>query len=169
MLSDLDILNCIHNESLLGDHHILIRPLNPERLQPASYDVALGDKILQDEDSYDITGGFELRPQQFILGSLVEHLELGNAIAARIEGKSSWGRKGLLVHATAGFIDPGWRGIITLELANLSSKPIVLTSGMLIAQLSFYKLSSPAVRPYGHPSLQSKYQGATGVEASKLP
>jgi dCTP deaminase len=116
--------------------------------------------ILVEEDSY------ELKPGEFILGSTVERVEIPDNLCARVEGKSSLGRLGLLVHATAGYIDPGFRGKITLEIMNLNNRPIILRAGKPICQLSLIELTSPAKRPYGHAELNSKYQDQRGVQES---
>jgi dCTP deaminase len=108
---------------------------------------------------------FVIHPGEFCLGRTLEHVELPDDIVARIEGKSSIGRLGLIVHATAGFCDPGWRGTLTLELNNLTRVPIRLYAGLPIAQLSFMTLDAPARRPYGHQELGSHYQGQ--VEATE--
>ena len=111
---------------------------------------------------------FILHPGEFVLGTTLERLTLPDDIVARIEGKSSLGRLGLLIHATAGFVDPGWsNGQITLELSNVAPLPIRLWPGMKIAQLSFMRMDAPAERPYGHPELGSKYQGQKGPTPSR--
>lgn len=111
---------------------------------------------------------FIIRPGSFCLGSTVESITLPDDIVARVDGKSSLGRLGLLVHATAGYVDPGWTGCLTLELSNQSQMPIALYCGMRIAQVSFYALTTPVDRPYGSPGLGSKYQGQTGPTASRI-
>jgi dCTP deaminase len=108
---------------------------------------------------------FVIHPGEFVLGRTTEYVELPDDLVARIEGKSSLGRLGLIVHATAGFVDPGFQGTLTLEITNLTRVPIVLWPGKPIAQLSFMTLDRPAERPYGHPELGSHYQGQ--VEATE--
>jgi dCTP deaminase len=108
---------------------------------------------------------FVIHPGEFCLGATLEYVALPDDIVARIEGKSSLGRLGLIVHATAGFCDPGWKGTLTLELNNLTRVPIILHPGLPIAQLSFMTLDAPAQRPYGHAELGSHYQGQ--VEATE--
>lgn len=108
-----------------------------------------------------------LMPQEFCLGSTVERVEIPNYLVGRIEGKSSLGRLGLMIHATAGYIDPGWKGKITLEIYNLNYRPIILRSGKGICQLSFAYLASPAAYPYGHEKIGSRYQNQTTVTASR--
>ena len=110
---------------------------------------------------------FVIHPGEFCLGRTLEWVELPDDIVARIEGKSSLGRLGLIVHATAGFCDPGWKGTLTLELNNLTRIPIKLYPGLEIAQLSFMILDRPALRPYGSPELGSHYQGQRAATASR--
>ncbi len=173
MLSDRDI------RAALAAGKIKISPSVPDNaVQPASLDLHLANTFWVfppsneifdprspiTDDSHrtpTITDEFDIYPGQFVLASTTEHVSLGPAHAARIEGKSSLGRLGLFVHITAGFIDPGFAGNITLELLNVSGRPLRLHAGMKIAQLSIQELTSPAERPYGHPELGSKYQGQT--------
>ena len=108
-----------------------------------------------------------IHPGEFCLGRTLEWVELPDDIVARIEGKSSIGRLGLIVHATAGFCDPGWKGTLTLELNNLTRVPIKLYPGLPIAQLSFMALDRPALRPYGSPELGSHYQGQRAATESR--
>lgn len=110
---------------------------------------------------------FILHPGEFVLGSILEYVTVPDNLAARLEGKSSLGRLGLLTHSTAGFIDPGFTGHITLELSNTANLPIALYPGMKIGQLAIFTLSSPAENPYGSGQLGSKYQGQRGPTASK--
>ena len=110
---------------------------------------------------------FVIHPGEFCLGRTLEWVELPDDIVARIEGKSSLGRLGLIVHATAGFCDPGWKGTLTLELNNLTRIPIKLYPGLPIAQLSFMTLDRPALRPYGSPELGSHYQGQRAATESR--
>jgi dCTP deaminase len=113
-------------------------------------------------------GYFVLHPGEFVLGSTVESVTLGPAHVARLEGKSSLGRLGLMCHATAGWIDPGFSGRITLELSNVANLPIRIYPGMPIGQLSFARLSSPAAHPYGSDAAGSKYQGQDGPTESRM-
>ena len=108
-----------------------------------------------------------IHPGEFCLGTTLEFIALPDDIVARIEGKSSLGRLGLIVHATAGFCDPGWQGTLTLELNNLTRVPIKLWSGLPVAQLSFMMLDRPAERPYGHADLGSHYQGQVDATESR--
>jgi dCTP deaminase len=110
---------------------------------------------------------FILHPGEFVLGSVLQRIALPDDIAARVEGKSSLGRLGLLTHATAGFIDPGFTGHVTLELSNMATLPIKLWPGMKIGQLCFFRLSSPAEHPYGSARYGSRYQGQQGPTASR--
>jgi len=112
-------------------------------------------------------GVFMLHPGEFVLGSTLERVTLPDDLVARLEGKSSLGRLGLLIHSTAGFIDPGFDGHVTLELSNVANLPITIYPGMKIGQLSFVQMSEPAETPYGSGALGSKYQGQRGPTPSK--
>jgi dCTP deaminase len=109
---------------------------------------------------------FILHPGEFVLGQTLEWVELPDDLVARLEGKSSLGRLGLLIHSTAGYVDPGWKGNLTLELSNVANLPIALYFGMRIGQISFFQMSSPVERPYGTKGLGSKYQGQSEPTAS---
>ena len=111
--------------------------------------------------------GFVLHPGEFVLGSTFEQVTLPDDIAARLEGKSSLGRLGLLTHSTAGFIDPGFSGHVTLELSNMATLPVKLWPGMKIGQLCFFQLSSAAEHPYGSKEYGSRYQGQRGPTPSR--
>ena len=115
----------------------------------------------------DASESFVLHPGEFVLGATFEVVTLPDDIAARLEGKSSLGRLGLLTHSTAGFIDPGFSGHVTLELSNVATLPITLWPGMKIGQLCFFRLSSPAEHPYGSEKYGSRYQGQRGPTASR--
>lgn len=165
--------------------HIDVSPYSPASVQPASIDVRLGAQFLgvsrsapafidplRDQQLTELTEvpagePFTLYPGEFVLGSTEETFTLPCDIAGRLEGKSSLGRLGLLVHSTAGFIDPGFTGTVTLELSNATSLPIRLWPGMKIGQLCLLRLTSPAEFPYGDPRNGSKYQGQTGPTASR--
>lgn len=163
----------------LDAKEIVLTPL-PETVQPSSIDVRLsntfrfltpGFRILAHDPPTGISveevhDDLELRRGEFCLGSTIERIELANDIVARLEGRSSLGRLGLMIHSTAGYIDPGFKGTITLELSNLGPRPLVLRPGIRIAQLSFYRLSRPVLRPYGSEGLGSKYQDQSGPTAS---
>jgi dCTP deaminase len=110
---------------------------------------------------------FMLHPGQFVLGTTLERIRLPDDLVARLDGKSSLGRLGLLSHSTAGFVDAGWNGQLTLELSNVATLPITLYPGMLIGQISFFRMTSPAEHPYGTAALHSKYQGQRGPMPSR--
>jgi len=169
---------------LVRESRIRIDPWDEALVQPASVDLRLGDSFrvfhnyrvtsidlrdppsnLTEEVRVESGEPFVIHPGEFALGRTMEWVELPDDIVARIEGKSSLGRLGLIVHATAGFCDPGWKGTLTLELNNLTRVPIKLYAGLPIAQLSFMTLDAPALRPYGHEQLGSHYQGQ--VEATE--
>jgi dCTP deaminase len=111
---------------------------------------------------------FILHPGEFVLGSTLERIRLPDDLVARLEGKSSLGRLGLLIHSTAGYVDPGWDGYLTLELSNVANLPITIYPGMKIGQISFFRLTSAADRPYGSSERGSKYQGQRGPTASRF-
>jgi dCTP deaminase len=111
---------------------------------------------------------FILHPGEFVLGSTAERVALPSDTVARLEGKSSLGRLGLLIHSTAGYVDPGWNGYLTLELSNVANLPITIYPGMKIGQISFFRLSTPAALPYGSKSTRSKYQGQRGPTPSRF-
>ena len=111
---------------------------------------------------------FILHPGEFVLGSTLELVRLGDDVVARLEGKSSLGRLGLLIHSTAGFVDPGFEGHLTLELSNVANLPIAIYPSMKIGQISFYDLSTPAEVPYGHGAAGSKYQDQRGPTPSRI-
>jgi dCTP deaminase len=179
VLSDRDIRAAIRSGRIGLD------PFDPECVQPASVDIRLDrhfrvfrstrhayidlarplDDITELVETAD--GPFILHPGEFVLGSSRERVRLPDDLVSRVEGKSSLGRLGLLIHSTAGFIDPAWDGHITLELSNVNTIPITLYAGMRIGQLSFFELTSPAERPYGSPDLGSSYQGQTGPTPSR--
>jgi dCTP deaminase len=111
---------------------------------------------------------FVLHPGEFVLGSTLERVALPEDLVARLEGKSSLGRLGLLIHSTAGYVDPGWDGYLTLELSNVANLPITIYPGMRIGQISFFRLTTPADLPYGSPGSRSKYQGQRGPTPSRF-
>ena len=111
---------------------------------------------------------FILHPGEFVLGSTIERVALPDDLVARLEGKSSLGRLGLLIHSTAGYVDPGWDGYLTLELSNVANLPITIYPEMKIGQISFFRLSTPAEVPYGALGTKSKYQGQRGPTASRF-
>ena len=171
----------------LDAERIIIRPLDRADIQPASVDLRLDRKLLVFDSNQcpyiDVKKGldkaerlvsmdgeepFILHPGDFILGSTIEHIEIPDDIVGRLEGKSSLGRIGLVIHSTAGFVDPGWKGNLTLELSNLARLPITLYYGMKIGQISFLELTTSVERPYGSVSLGSRYQGQTEPTASRF-
>jgi dCTP deaminase len=163
-----------------------IEPFEPALVQPSSIDFRLDHlfrvfnnhlythidpALRQDEltSSVEVVDGepFVLHPGEFVLASTLEVITLGNELAGRVEGKSSLGRLGLLTHSTAGFIDPGFSGHITLELSNVANLPIKLWPGMKIGQLCIFRLSSEAEHPYGSAVYGSRYQGQRGPTPSR--
>jgi len=180
LLSDRDI------RKELAEGRVVLDPLDDAMVQPSSVDVRL-DRFFRlfDNHKYAVTDpaqdqpdltrlvevdgddAFVLHPGEFVLGSTFETVTLPDDVAARLEGKSSLGRLGLLTHSTAGFIDPGFSGHVTLELSNVATLPIKLWPGMKIGQLCFFRLSSPAEHPYGSDRYGSRYQGQRGPTASR--
>ena len=180
LLSDRDI------RSELDSGRIGLDPLDLGMVQPSSVDVRL-DRFFRLFDNHkyqhidpaldqpELTRlvevrsdeAFVLHPGEFVLGATFEVVSLPDDVAARLEGKSSLGRLGLLTHSTAGFIDPGFSGHVTLELSNVATLPITLWPGMKIGQLCFFRLSSPAEHPYGSEKYGSRYQGQRGPTASR--
>ena len=182
VLSDRTLLQRILN------HSIVIDPLNPNDVQPASVDLHLAPQVrllkpakpgqiinvladnshLLTDELIPQSGPFLLQPGAFALASTQERVQIPDDIVARLDGKSSLARLGLLVHATAGYIDPGFRGPITLELSNATTLPITLFRDMKIAQVSFMDLTTAANRPYGTNGLGSKYQDQQGATPSRM-
>ncbi len=180
LLSDRDI------RSELDSGRIGLDPLELDMVQPSSVDVRL-DRFFRLFDNHkyqhidpakdqpdltrlvevDASEAFVLHPGEFVLGATFEVVTLPDDVAARLEGKSSLGRLGLLTHSTAGFIDPGFSGHVTLELSNVATLPITLWPGMKIGQLCFFRLTSPAEHPYGSEKYGSRYQGQRGPTASR--
>ncbi len=171
----------------LAAARLVIDPLDEALIQPASVDLRLDRTFrlfrvtrrpfvdvrrpvddLTELVTIEDGEPFIIQPGTFCLGSTIESVTLPNDLVARVDGRSSLGRLGLLVHATAGYVDPGWTGCLTLELSNQSQMPIALYYGMRIAQVSFLRLSTPVDRPYGSPQLGSKYQGQTGPTPSRI-
>lgn len=180
LLSDRD-LNAAIASGALG-----LDPFDPSLMQPSSIDVRLDrcfrvfhnyrythiDPATQQDELTSLVETepgepFVLHPGEFVLGSTVEVVTLSDTLAGRLEGKSSLGRLGLLTHSTAGFIDPGFSGHITLELSNVANLPIMLWPGMKIGQLCIFQLSSPAEHPYGSAVYASRYQGQRGPTPSR--
>ena len=175
LLSDRDIRSCVDSG------RVRLEPWDPQMIQPSSVDVHL-DRFFRlfnnhkypvidpAADQPELTrlvdvsaeGSLILHPGEFVLGSTYEKVTLADDVAARLEGKSSLGRLGLLTHSTAGFIDPGFSGHVTLELSNTATLPIVLYPGMKVGQLCFFQLSSAAEKPYGSGASGSRYQVSAG-------
>ena len=180
ILSDRDI------RSAISDGRIGIDPFDEADVQPSSVDLhvdryfrtfhnarhpyidvkkpmeGLTELVEVSEDD-----AFILHPGEFVLGSTREYVRLPDDLVARLEGKSSLGRLGLLIHSTAGYVDPGFEGHLTLELSNVANLPITIYPGMRIGQISFFRLSSPADKPYGSKGVGSKYQGQRGPTPSR--
>jgi len=172
-------------ERLLGEGRIEIDPYDPGLLQPSSVDVRVDryfrvfrnsrypfiDVKQEQEDLTELVKvdgePFILHPGEFVLGSTLERIKLPDDVVARLDGKSSLGRLGLLIHSTAGFIDPGWDGHVTLELSNVANLPITIYPGMKIGQISFMQMTEPAATPYGSTEIGSKYQGQRGPTPSR--
>jgi dCTP deaminase len=180
VLSDRDI------RAALQSGRVRIDPYEPSCLQPSSVDLHLDRDFrvfrnsrypfidvrkpqpdLTEMETIGDDEPFILHPGEFVLGQTLEWVELPDDLVARLEGKSSLGRLGLLIHSTAGYVDPGWKGNLTLELSNVANLPIALYFGMKIGQISFFKMSSPVERPYGSKELGSKYQGQSRPTASE--
>jgi dCTP deaminase len=180
LLSDRDI------RAELDAERIRLDPLDTSMIQPSSVDVRL-DRFFRlfdnhkyahidpSQDQPELTRlvevapdePFVLHPGEFVLGSTYEQVTLPDDVAARLEGKSSLGRLGLLTHSTAGFVDPGFTGHVTLELSNVATLPIKLWPGSKIGQLCFFRLSSPAEHPYGTGDNLNRYMGQRGPTASR--
>jgi dCTP deaminase len=180
VLSDATIARC------LAEGRIEIDPYDASLLQPSSVDVRVDrffrvfhnnrypyiDVKAQQEELTELVevdgdAPFVLHPGEFVLGSTLERVRLPDDLVARLEGKSSLGRLGLLIHSTAGFIDPGWDGHVTLELSNVATLPITIYPGMKIGQISFMQMTEPAATPYGSDAIGSKYKGQKGPTASR--
>lgn len=178
------IFSDISIKRVIGEGKVVIQPYSEELVQPSSIDVRLGntfrvfrnhsaaciDPKANNHVTEEITvgeEGFVIHPGEFVLGVTMEHVTLPADIVARLEGKSSLGRIGLLVHATAGYIDPGFSGQITLEMSDIANLPIRLYPGMRIGQISLHALTEPAEKPYGSGGV-GKYQGQTGPTDSRI-
>lgn len=166
---------------------ITIDPLDPDDIQPSSVDLHLGGDFqvfrnsrypyidpareqpgLTERVTASVEEPFVLHPGEFVLGTTTERIGLPDDLVGRLEGKSSLGRLGLLIHSTAGYVDPGWDGRLTLELSNVANLPILLVPGMKIGQVSFAQMTTGVDRPYGHPELGSKYLGQESATPSKM-
>src|SRR6187431_1770748 len=181
ILSDRDI------RAEIDAGRIVVDPFTPDAVQPSSIDLHVGNRFRvfrnnrtavidprqeQPEltELVEIAGDepFVLHPGEFALGATFERVALPDDLVARLEGKSSLGRLGLLIHSTAGYVDPGWDGYLTLELSNVANLPITIYPEMKIGQISFFRLSTPAEVPYGATGTKSKYQGQRGPTASRF-
>ncbi|HJM28305.1 MAG: dCTP deaminase [Acidimicrobiales bacterium] len=170
----------------LASGRIIIEPLGENAIQPSSVDLRIDSQfrvfknhsmgiIDVKENLEDLTElvtieddeSFILHPGEFVLGSTLERVVLPEDLVARLEGKSSLGRLGLLIHSTAGFVDAGWDGQLTLELSNVANLPITLYAGMKIGQISFQQMTTPAENPYGSSAIGSKYQNQQGPRPSR--
>ena len=178
---------------ILSDHtireqlaagRIVIDPFDPACVQPSSVDLHVDAEFrvfrnnrypfIDVKQAQDLTELVEVKPDEpfilhpgeFVLGSTLERVAIPDDLVARLEGKSSLGRLGLLIHSTAGYVDPGWDGYLTLELSNVANLPITIYPGMKIGQISFFRLTTPADTPYG--GAGSKYQGQRGPTASRI-
>jgi len=166
---------------------ITIEPVDPDDIQPSSVDLHLGEDFqvfrnsrypyidpareqpgLMERVTASVEEPFVLHPGEFALGTTVERIGLPDDVVGRLEGKSSLGRLGLLIHSTAGYVDPGWDGRLTLELSNVANLPILLVPGMKIGQISFAQMTTAVDRPYGSPGLGSRYMGQKEATPSKM-
>lgn len=184
ILSDKDI------RKYLEDGKIEIKPiLDEKQIQPSSVDMRLGDEFkvfkvirkayIDPKDEDDISSymeevkvphgeAFIIHPNEFALATTAEYVKIPDDLVARVEGRSSMGRLGVTMHVTAGFIDPGFEGNITLEISNIGAMPVALYPGQRVCQIVFETMTSPAEVPYGHPSRNSKYMGQTRPESSRV-
>lgn len=178
ILSDKDMRKRVEGGGLV------ITPFDLECVQPSTYDVHLASqfRVFANHNMTHIDlakkglvetklvgvgeEGFVLHPGEFVLGSTVEYFEIPTDLAAKLEGKSSLGRLGLVIHATAGYIDPGFQGEITFEMSNLNRVPIILRPGLRVGQICFFVMSSEVERPYGQAG--NRYQGQTGPTESRF-
>ena len=182
VLSDQDLSKAI------AKGRLMVEPFDATAIQPSSIDLRLGSMFrvfvnqtethidpkleqpdLTEEVHVESDGKFVLHPGDFVLGGTIETIEMAVDLVGRIEGKSSLGRLGLMVHSTAGYVDPGFRGKLTLELSNHANLPILLWPGMRIGQLSVMQLTNPANKPYGSDGLNSKYQDQPESTPSRSP
>ncbi|MGV8846762.1 dCTP deaminase [Tessaracoccus sp.] len=171
---------------LLASGELVVEPVEDSQIQPSTIDFRLGADMLVFQnhtvtaiDPFNLPANlhtkvlmdadhpFILHPGEFVLGTSLERVEIPDHIVGHCDGKSSLGRCGLQIHSTAGLLDSGFKGQVTLELSNVSTFPIILTAGMKIGQFSFEFMDAPAERPYGHPDLNSKYQNQVGTTGSQ--
>ncbi|MDD6256074.1 MAG: dCTP deaminase [Methanobrevibacter boviskoreani] len=184
ILSDKDLKKCI------DDGKIVIDPLTDEKqIQPSSIDMRIGDEFkvfrvirkpfIDPKDDDDIASymesltvedgeAFIIHPNEFALATTYEYVKVPDDLVARVEGRSSMGRLGVTMHVTAGYIDPGFEGKITLEISNIGAMPVALYPGQRVCQLVFETMTTPADKPYGHPDRNSKYMGQKSPESSRI-
>jgi len=164
ILSDVSLYDIIVNHK-----QMIVNPFNEKDLQPNSIDLHLDSKLLTlHGKSIDISEqGYKLKPNEFLLGSTIEKISVPVDLTARVDGKSSLGRLGVMVHSTAGMVDAGFMGNITLEIKNISDKTFELNEGETICQILFETLTTPVKKPYGHPDHNNHYQNSDGVVGSK--
>ncbi len=184
ILSDKDLKKCIE------DGKIVIDPLTDEKqIQPSSIDMRIGDEFkvfrvirkpfIDPKDDDDIASymesltvedgeAFIIHPNEFALATTYEYVKVPDDLVARVEGRSSMGRLGVTMHVTAGYIDPGFEGKITLEISNIGAMPVALYPGQRVCQLVFETMTTPADKPYGHPDRNSKYMGQKSPESSRI-
>ena len=184
ILSDIDLKKCI------DDGKIVIDPLTDEKqIQPSSIDMRIGDEFkvfrvirkpfIDPKDDDDIASymesltvedgeAFIIHPNEFALATTYEYVKVPDDLVARVEGRSSMGRLGVTMHVTAGYIDPGFEGKITLEISNIGAMPVALYPGQRVCQLVFETMTTPADKPYGHPDRNSKYMGQKSPESSRI-
>lgn len=173
---------------VISEQKLVINPFNDDNVQPSSYDVTLGTKFkvfkkthkpyidVREDIPKDLTEelevneeeGLTIHADEFLLGATKEYIKMPDDLVSNLEGRSSVGRLGLVVHSTAGYIDPGFEGTVTLEISNNSAMPIRIYPGMKIGQLVFEEMTTPAEYPYGHEKLGSKYQGQKDPTESSL-
>ena len=180
------ILSDVTIRQALTEGRIVIEPMMDGAVQPSSVDLRIDryfrvfrndttpfiDPKQPQEDLTELVevaddNAFILHPGEFVLGSTLERVAVADDLVGRLEGKSSMGRLGLLIHSTAGFVDAGWDGHLTLELSNVANLPIALYPGMKIGQISFLQMTTPADNPYGSDITGSKYQGQRGPTPSR--
>ncbi|MCQ2738034.1 MAG: dCTP deaminase [archaeon] len=184
ILSDIDL------KKYIDDKRIVIDPLeDEEQIQPSSIDMRLGDEFkvfkvirkpyIDPKDHEDLESymestivpegeAFIIHPNEFALATTHEYVKVPDDLVARVEGRSSMGRLGVTMHVTAGYIDPGFEGRITLEISNIGAMPVALYPGQRVCQLVFETMTTPAERPYGHPDRNSKYMGQKSPESSRI-
>ena len=181
------ILSDVTIREQIAAGRIVIDPFDGDCVQPSSVDLHVDSRFRVFANSrypyidvrrempdlteiVEVSGEdpFILHPGEFVLGSTLERVAIPDDLVARLEGKSSLGRLGLLIHSTAGYVDPGWDGYLTLELSNVANLPITIYPAMRIGQISFFHLTTPAAMPYGSRATHSKYQGQRGPTASRF-